>query len=112
VPRHRIDAEVVLDLPCFRGPLGTGLVTRNGPLPDLPTIAEGGFPGFEIDLWWGVFAPAHTPKEVISHLADVFGSAVETPDIRSKLAGIGFYPAVLCGERSRLICARSIPNMV
>jgi tripartite-type tricarboxylate transporter receptor subunit TctC len=79
--------------------LGTGLPTRNGPLPDLPTIAEGGFPGFEIDLWWGVFAPAHTPKEVISHLADVFGSAVEIPDVRIKLAGIGFYPAVLCGER-------------
>jgi tripartite-type tricarboxylate transporter receptor subunit TctC len=79
--------------------LATGLATRNGPLPTLPTIAESGYPGFEIDLWWGVFAPARTPRDIVSHLADVFGRAVETPDVKSKLAGIGFYPEVLCGER-------------
>jgi tripartite-type tricarboxylate transporter receptor subunit TctC len=79
--------------------LATGLATRNGPLSNLPTIAESGYPGFEIDLWWGLFAPARTPRDVVSHLADTFGRAVEAPDIRSKLAAIGFYPAVLCGER-------------
>jgi tripartite-type tricarboxylate transporter receptor subunit TctC len=79
--------------------VATGLATRSGPLSNLPTVAELGFPGFEIDLWWGVFAPARTPRDIISYLADVFARAVEAPDMRSKLAGIGFFPAVLCGER-------------
>jgi tripartite-type tricarboxylate transporter receptor subunit TctC len=79
--------------------LGTGQATRNGPLPNLPTIAEAGYPGFQIDLWWGLFAPARTPNDVVSRLADVFGHAVEAPEIKSKLTGIGFFPAVLCGDR-------------
>jgi tripartite-type tricarboxylate transporter receptor subunit TctC len=79
--------------------LGTGLATRDDSLPGLPTTAESGYPGFEIDLWWGVFAPAHTPADTISKLADTFGRAVETADVKSKLASIGFYPAVLCGEQ-------------
>jgi tripartite-type tricarboxylate transporter receptor subunit TctC len=80
-------------------PLGTGEASRNGPLANLPTIAEAGYPGFAIDLWWGLFAPAHTPKDVVLRLADMFGRAVETSEVRGKLAGIGFYPGVQCGDR-------------
>jgi tripartite-type tricarboxylate transporter receptor subunit TctC len=78
--------------------LGSGMPMRDRPLPDLPTVAESGYPGFEIDLWWGVFAPAHTPSDIVSRLADTFTRAVETSEIKDKLAGIGFYPAVLCGQ--------------
>jgi tripartite-type tricarboxylate transporter receptor subunit TctC/transcriptional regulator with XRE-family HTH domain len=78
--------------------LGTGEASRNGLLANLPTIAEAGYPGFEIDLWWGLFAPAHTPRDVVSRLADMFERAVETSEVRGKLAGIGFFPAVRCGD--------------
>jgi tripartite-type tricarboxylate transporter receptor subunit TctC len=79
--------------------LGTGDASRSGPLANLPTIAEAGYSGFEIDLWWGLSAPAHTPSDVVSRLADMFGRAVETSEVRGKLAAIGFFPAVRCGER-------------
>jgi tripartite-type tricarboxylate transporter receptor subunit TctC len=79
--------------------LGTGEASRKGPLANLPTVAEAGYPGFVIDLWWGRFAPAHTPTDVVSRLENLFGRAVETPEIRRTLTGIGFFPAALCGDR-------------
>ena len=78
--------------------LASGEASRKGPLADLPTIAEAGYPDFRIDLWWGLFAPAR-PKDVVSRLWDMFGRAVEAPEIKGKLAGIGLYPAVVCGDQ-------------
>ncbi len=77
--------------------LATGAPVRPDPLPDVPTVAESGYPGFQVDIWWGVFAPALTPATTVSQLADVFSRAVAAPDIRSKLTAAGFYPAGQCG---------------
>jgi tripartite-type tricarboxylate transporter receptor subunit TctC len=77
--------------------LATGSPTRMEALPDLPTIAESGYPGFEVDVWWGVFAPAQTPKETVAELADLFGRAVQAPEIKEKLVALGFYPVGMCG---------------
>lgn len=66
-------------------------------LPDLPTIAEAGFGALEEDVWFGVVAPAKTPKERVSQLANWFASAVKAPEIKSKLALQELYPAGACG---------------
>jgi tripartite-type tricarboxylate transporter receptor subunit TctC len=77
--------------------LATGSPTRIEPLPELPTVAESGYPGFEVDVWWGVFAPALTPKEIVSRLAASFAAAVQAPEIKAKLVALGFYPVGVCG---------------
>ena len=77
--------------------LATGSSKRFDPLQDLPTVGESGYPGFLVDVWWGVFAPALTPKTTVSLLADVFSRAVQSPDIQEKLVVLGFYPASVCG---------------
>jgi tripartite-type tricarboxylate transporter receptor subunit TctC len=49
-------------------PLAVGSSQRSPALPDVPTVAEAGYPGFEVSLWLGVFAPAGTPRPVIDRL--------------------------------------------
>jgi tripartite-type tricarboxylate transporter receptor subunit TctC len=77
--------------------LATGSSGRFDPLDNLPTVAESGYPGFQVDVWWGVFAPALTPKRTVSQLADVFSRAVQSPEIQEKLVALGFYPVSMCG---------------
>jgi tripartite-type tricarboxylate transporter receptor subunit TctC len=78
-------------------PLATGSPTRIESLPEVPTVAESGYPGFEVDVWWGVFAPASTPKEIVSRLSASFAAAVQAPEMKAKLITLGFYPVGLCG---------------
>jgi tripartite-type tricarboxylate transporter receptor subunit TctC len=78
-------------------PLATGSPNRIEPLPELPTVAESGYPGFEVDIWWGVFAPALTPRERVSELATIFAAAVRAPEIKAKLIALGYYPVGMCG---------------
>jgi len=77
--------------------LATGSPTRIDPLPELPTVAESGYPGFEVDVWWGVFAPALTPKETVSQVAGLFARAVQAPEVKARLVALGFYPVGMCG---------------
>jgi tripartite-type tricarboxylate transporter receptor subunit TctC len=77
--------------------LATGAPARFDPLLDVPTVSESGYPGFVVDIWWGVLAPALTPADTISQLAGSFSRAVEAPEIRAKLTAAGFYPALQCG---------------
>jgi tripartite-type tricarboxylate transporter receptor subunit TctC len=65
---------------------------RDPAFPNLPTIAESGYPGFDVRLWIGMTAPAATPKEIIHKLADANGKALASPDIRKALAAQGFSP--------------------
>lgn len=54
-------------------------------LPEVPAIAES-YPGFEIDTWWGLTAPAGTPPEVVARLNAVFGEALRAPDVQARFA--------------------------
>jgi tripartite-type tricarboxylate transporter receptor subunit TctC len=65
---------------------------RAGAMPDLPTIAESGVPGYEMVLWIGVFAPAGTPREIADKLNAEVVRIVNLPDIREKLDGMGVDP--------------------
>lgn len=54
-------------------------------LPDLPTVAESGFPGFEVHSWFGLAAPAGTPRPIIERLNSELGKAAAAPDVRQRL---------------------------
>lgn len=63
--------------------------TRSSLTPDVPTIAEAGYPGFESGAWVAFFAPAGTPKEVVVRLHAEIARALQSPDVREKLAQSG-----------------------
>jgi tripartite-type tricarboxylate transporter receptor subunit TctC len=77
--------------------LATSARTRIEPLPEVPTLAEAGYKGFEMDIWFGVVVPAKTPKEIVSNLADWFTAALHVPEVRVLLALQGLYPTGTCG---------------
>lgn len=57
--------------------------------PNLPTVAESGFPGFDMVAWFAFFAPTGTPREVIDRLAADIGRAVQSPEVRERFTGQG-----------------------
>ncbi len=65
---------------------------RVAAMPEVPTVAESGFPGFEDYTWVGVFAPSKTPPDVVNFLNTEIGKILRTPDFQAKLAGVGFEP--------------------
>ena len=77
--------------------LATSSRTRIEALPDVPTVAESGYKDYEMDVWFGVVAPAKTPKKTVSQLADWFTAALQVPEIKEKLAVQGLYPVGTCG---------------
>lgn len=78
-------------------PVAVTSTARVPSLPDVPTIGES-YPGFEVDFWWGLFAPAHTPEASISQLAQWFTAAMQQPELKAKLTELGFFPAAICGQ--------------
>lgn len=64
--------------------------TRMTVAPDVPTIAESGYPNFEAVGWFGVIAPARVPHALVNRLNHEIIKAAQTPDVRDRLTGIGF----------------------
>lgn len=73
-------------------PLGVTSSKRLPWLPDVPTIAEQGFPGFDAAAWFGIFTRAGTPPQVINQLAEDITWAIRSPDVAEKLALAGAIP--------------------
>jgi tripartite-type tricarboxylate transporter receptor subunit TctC len=66
---------------------------RRSPLaPDIPTISEAGLPGYEMTLWNALFAPAGTPREIISRLNGEVLKSLQAPDMQERLAAVGASP--------------------
>jgi tripartite-type tricarboxylate transporter receptor subunit TctC len=61
-------------------------------MPDVPTMAESGFPGFEMLSWYGLWGPAALPRDVVDRLAGEVTRAVQSPEMQEKLASQGFLP--------------------
>ena len=61
----------------------------------MPTLAEAGYPGLEMTTWYGVFAPAGTPKEVVAKLHDEINAALKTPDVQKRIAGLAGEPGAM-----------------
>src|SRR5436309_2938971 len=62
--------------------LGTSALTRSTVLPEIPTIAEAGVPGYETTIWIGIMAPAGTPPEIVSKLNAEINRAIRRPDVK------------------------------
>jgi tripartite-type tricarboxylate transporter receptor subunit TctC len=101
---EHIDAAMV-DYPAAIGQLkagglralATGARARIKELPDVPTVAESGFPDYELELWYGPFAPAKAPMETIAQLSASFSAAMKAPEVKAKLALQQINPLVTCG---------------
>ena len=65
---------------------------RSDQLPQVPTMKEAGVPGVEVVVWYGVFAPAATPREVVAKLADTIARAARAPDMQQRLQDLGAEP--------------------
>jgi tripartite-type tricarboxylate transporter receptor subunit TctC len=66
--------------------LAVGATQRTPVLPDVPTVSESGYPGYEVYVWWGVSAPAGTPRPVIEKLHREFNSVIGEPETQRLLA--------------------------
>src|SRR6266446_8823601 len=64
--------------------------SRASTLPEVPTMAEAGFPGLIVTSWQAAAAPARTPREVVAWLNDAMVKALRSPDVRDRLTAIGF----------------------
>ncbi len=70
-------------------PLGTGGAKRNPVLPDVPTIAEAGVPGYVADNWWGILAPAGTPQPIVDKLYKASQAALKSAALQEAFAREG-----------------------
>ena len=73
--------------------LGVSSINRSKNLPDVPTIAEGGLPGFDVTGWFALAAPAGTPRAVIARLNREIGEVLKSPDVQKVIEHDGADPA-------------------
>ena len=69
--------------------LAVGSLQRSPSLPDVPTIAESGFPGFEVISWWGVLGQAAMPKDIVARLNGEIVKMMASPDARDRIGALG-----------------------
>ena len=83
--------------------------TRLGALPDVPTVAESGFPGFQVLAWWCLAAPAGTPEAVIKKLSDAAQKAVASPEITDRLRKMEIEPMLMNAAELTAFIDKDIP---
>jgi len=79
-------------------PLGITSLKRSRFYPELPTLSESGLPGFELDTWYGLLAPAGTPREVLQRINAAMGKVMKDPAVAERWARLGVEPRVLAVE--------------
>lgn len=80
-------------------PIGVTSIARSGALPEQVPLAEQGFPGFDVKAWFGVIAPAGTPRDIINRYHREIAATLSLPDVRERLAGIGMDPVTMTPEQ-------------
>jgi tripartite-type tricarboxylate transporter receptor subunit TctC len=75
-------------------PIAVGTAIRSPALPDVPTVAEQGYPGFEAALWLGIMGPANMPKPVVDRLYKEIAAIVATPEFKAAMEANGAEPIV------------------
>ena len=78
--------------------LAVAASSRTPYFPDLPTIAEAGYPGHEVSFWMGVFVPTGTPKDLVDLLNKQTARIMALPDVKERMATIGFDPTLSTSE--------------
>ncbi len=75
--------------------LATTGTMRSAQMPDIPTVAEAGVPGYEATIWLGIMAPKGTPPDVVDLLNREIGKIVNRPDVKAAWAKQGAVPMVM-----------------
>jgi tripartite-type tricarboxylate transporter receptor subunit TctC len=75
---------------------------RSPDLPDVPTLAESGFAGFEAPAWWAVLAPAKTPPEILKRMNEEINKALQQPDLSKRLNAQGIHVVGGTAESARV----------
>jgi tripartite-type tricarboxylate transporter receptor subunit TctC len=70
--------------------LAVSSAKRSPQLPDVPTIAESGVPGYEFITWFGMLAPAATPRDIVARLQSVVAQVVNTPETKAQFEKLGY----------------------
>ena len=65
---------------------------RIAALPDVPTVAESGYPGYEVTTWYSIMVPAGTPADIVDRLNLELVRVIALPDVRERLGAIGMIP--------------------
>jgi tripartite-type tricarboxylate transporter receptor subunit TctC len=91
-------------------PLAAGSLRRDPQFPDLPTVAESGFPGFEAIQWVGLLTTAGTPKPIIDRINGIVNEAMKDPELIKKLATHGISPAGGSAEQFQKTIADEIAS--
>lgn len=88
--------------------LGITTAMRSSLLPDVPTIAEAGVPGYDLGIWYAFFAPAATPPDLVDKLRADLVTVLQTDEIKQRLTKLGIEPAVSTPRELGDLVARSI----
>ncbi len=80
-------------------PLAVTSAKRSSSLPDVPTVAESGFKGFDVSTWYGVFAPAGTPATVVNTLNTEINKLLATADVKAAIHAQGAEPLAMTPEQ-------------
>ena len=90
--------------------LAVSSVQRIALLPEVPTVAESGYPGFEADQWYGIVAPTGTPAAVVARLNAEFNKALALPDVAQQLGAEGAVPVPSTPQAFGDLIRREIPR--
>jgi tripartite-type tricarboxylate transporter receptor subunit TctC len=90
--------------------LAVSSVQRLESAPDIPTVAESGYPGFDADQWYGFVAPAGTPAATVARLNDEVNKALKTPEVAQQLSVEGAIPTPATPQAFGQLIAREIPR--
>jgi tripartite-type tricarboxylate transporter receptor subunit TctC len=81
--------------------LGVGGKTRSNVLPDVPTIAEAGVPGYDAENWWGILAPADTPQPIVDKLYTAVQAVLKSPEVQAQFAREGARTVEMTSDQFR-----------
>jgi tripartite-type tricarboxylate transporter receptor subunit TctC len=93
-------------------PLGVTSAKRSAIVPDWPSLAEAGMPGFDITAWFAIVGPAGMARDVVDRLNGAVGSALKSAEAREKLAGIGIQPMPMAPEQLKTFMGGEVGKWV
>ncbi|HET7031825.1 MAG TPA: tripartite tricarboxylate transporter substrate binding protein [Casimicrobiaceae bacterium] len=88
--------------------LAVTTLTRSPLMPEVPTVSESGLTGYETVAWFGVFAPAGTPKDIVNRLSAELATIARSPEMRERLSSLGAEPVGGTPEAFSAVIARDI----
>ncbi len=89
-------------------PIAVTSIARSSALPEVPTLNEAGLPGFEVLAWFGMFAPAATPKDIIARLNAEFVKALKDPKVSEQMLSRGLEPRPMTPEEFTAIWRKDV----